>query len=106
MTHYESYGKTDHKRNITSENITYLVDNKNLCQHTKFHLLTARRRKCISETMYRYTEEPFNTTHINISLQREETIYQLRNGLIVRLNMICIVAQIALNHYVYKLNRK
>ena len=37
------------KRNTTSENIIYLVDNKKPCQHKKLHLLTARREKWISE---------------------------------------------------------
>ena len=38
----------------TSENMTYLIDNKNfLCQHNKLHPLTARRGKWISETLYR-----------------------------------------------------
>ena len=39
--------------NKSSENMTYLIDNnKNMCQHNKFHPLTARKGKCISETMY------------------------------------------------------
>ena len=39
--------------NTTSENMTYLVDNFFcLCQHNKLHRLTAKRGKCISETMY------------------------------------------------------
>ena len=36
--------------------MTYLIDNKKiLCQHNKFHPLTARRGKWISETLYRET---------------------------------------------------
>ena len=34
------------KKNTTSENIAYLVDNKNnLCQHKQLHPLAARRGK-------------------------------------------------------------
>ena len=44
--------------NTTLENMTYIVDNKKImCQHNKFHLLTDRREKWISETMYRYIEK-------------------------------------------------
>ena len=40
--------------NKTSENTTYLIDNKKfLCQHNKFYPLTARRGKWISEKLYR-----------------------------------------------------
>ena len=40
--------------NKTSENMTYLIDNRKfLCQHKKLHPLTARRGKWISETLYR-----------------------------------------------------
>ena len=36
----------------------YLVDNKAfMCQHNKLHPLTARRGKCISETIYRDIED-------------------------------------------------
>ena len=49
IAHYESYGKTDHKKNTTSENMTYLVDLKKLYQNNKLHPLTARRGKWISE---------------------------------------------------------
>ena len=58
IAHYESYGKTDKKRNTTSENMTYLVDNNFfLCQHNKLQPLTARRGKLISETMYEDIEK-------------------------------------------------
>ena len=68
------------KMNITSKNMTYLVDNKTfLCQNKKFHTLTARRDKLISETMYSDIEKLFKIIHRNISLQRVETIYQIRN---------------------------
>ena len=51
-------GKRITKRNTTPENITYLVDNKTvLCQHGKFHPLTARKGEWISETMYRDIEK-------------------------------------------------
>ena len=44
--------------NTTSENMTYLIDNKHfLCQHKNLHPLTDRRGKLISETMYRYIEK-------------------------------------------------
>ena len=43
--------------NTTSENTTYLIDNKMfLCQHDKLHPLTDRRGKWISETLYREIE--------------------------------------------------
>ena len=87
------------KMNSTSENITYLVDNKkNLCQHKKFHPLTDRRRKLISETTHRDIEKSFSMTHRNTSLQRAETIYQIINRLIVIFNMIQFIAQIVLNY--------
>ena len=47
----------------TSENMTYLVDKKNVCQHNRLNQLTDRRRKWISETMYRYIEKSFNNIH-------------------------------------------
>ena len=44
--------------NTTSENMTYLVDNKNnLCQHNKLHPLKARRGKWTSEKMYSNIEK-------------------------------------------------
>ena len=73
-------GKHITKRNTTSDNVTYLVDNKKcLCQHEKLYPLTDRRGKWISETMYRDIEKLFNKTHINTPLQREYTVYQLIN---------------------------
>ena len=43
--------------NKTSENMAYLIDNKNiLCQHNKLYPLSDRRGKWISETMYREIE--------------------------------------------------
>ena len=46
------------KMNTTSENMTYLVDNKNILrQHKKLHPLIARRVKYIPETMYRNIEK-------------------------------------------------
>ena len=40
--------------NKTSENMTYLIDNKKLlCQHKKLHPLTSRTGKWISETFQR-----------------------------------------------------
>ena len=43
--------------NKTSENMTYLIDNKNvLCQHNKLDTLTDKRGKWILETMYRDIE--------------------------------------------------
>ena len=46
--------KLKNTMNKTSENMTYLIDNKkNLRQHNKLHPLSARRVKWISETLYR-----------------------------------------------------
>ena len=43
--------------NKTSENTTYIIDNKCfMCQHNKLHPLTARGVKWISETLYRDIE--------------------------------------------------
>ena len=68
------------KMNTTSENMTYIFDNKkNLCQHKKLHPLTASRGKWISEKMYRDNEKSFSIVHRNTSIQRVETIYQVRN---------------------------
>ena len=68
-----------------------------MCQENNFHPLTARRRKWIPETIYRYIEKQFSMIHRDTSLQRVETVYQIINGLIVRLNIISFVAQIVLN---------
>ena len=44
--------------NKTSENMTYLINNKMfLCQHKKLDPLTARRGKWIPETLYRQIEK-------------------------------------------------
>ena len=89
------------KMNTTLENMTYIVDNKTfLCQHNKLHPLTYRKGKRMSETMYRDIEKSFIGIHKNTSLQRADTIYQIRNWLIVILNIISFVAQIVLNHCV------
>ena len=89
------------KMSTTSENMTYLVDNrKNICQHNKLHPLIAKISKWISETMYKDIEKLFSTTHRNTSIQRVEMIYQIINILILRLNMIRFVAHIVLNHCV------
>ena len=54
MAHYKSYEKQTTKSNTTSENITYLVDDKTfMCQNKKLHSLTARKGKWISEKKYR-----------------------------------------------------
>ena len=64
------------KMSKTSENTTYLIDNKTImCQHKKLHPLTSRRGKWISETMYRDIEKIIKIIHGNISLQRVENIY-------------------------------
>ena len=87
--------------NTTSENMTYLIDDKNnLCQHNKLHPLTDRKGKWISETTYRDIENLFRMIHRNTSLQRVETINLIRNWLIVRFNIISCVDQIVLNHCV------
>ena len=85
------------KMNTTSENMTYIVDEKKLCQHNKLNSLTARRVKWISETMYVYIEKSISMIHRDTSLQRVETIYQFRNGIIVILNMISFFSWIVLN---------
>ena len=62
--------------NTTTENMTYLIDNKCfLCQHNKFNSLTSRRGKWISETLYIDIENIIKIVHVNISLQRVEKIY-------------------------------
>ena len=46
------------ERDTTSEKLPYMFDNKLfLCQHRKFHPLTSRKGKLISETMYRDIEK-------------------------------------------------
>ena len=98
------YGvSTDHQKidGFIFYSITYLVDTSEfLCQHEKLHPLTARRRKYILEKIYRDIKKSFSMTHRNTSLQRVETIYQIRNRLMVILNKISFVAQTALNNCV------
>ena len=73
MNPMEKHKKTMNK---TSENTKYLIDNKIfLCQHNKLQPLTARRGKCISETLYRDIETIIKMIHGNVSLQRVEKIY-------------------------------
>ena len=68
------------KMNTTSENTKYIFDNKTfMCQNKQFRPLKARRRKWISEPMYRYIEKSFSMIHRNTSLQGVETIYQIIN---------------------------
>ena len=56
------------ERITTSDNVSFLVDNKNfLCQHEKLHPLTAIKGKWISETMHRYIEKSFNKDHLGTS---------------------------------------
>ena len=56
--------------NTTSDNISFLVDNKNcLCQPEKLHPITARKGESISEKMYKYLGKSFNKTHLYKSLQ-------------------------------------
>ena len=43
---------------------------------------------------------------LSLQKNRVETMYQIRNGLIVILNMISFVGQILLNHCVWRLKRK
>ena len=46
--------KLKNTMNKTSDNMTYIIDNKTfLCQHKKLDPLTARRGKWIPETLYR-----------------------------------------------------
>ena len=50
-------GKHIIERKTTSDNFSYLVDNKTfLCQHKTFHPLTAKKKKWISEKMHRDLE--------------------------------------------------
>ena len=59
------------KMNTTSENMTYLVDNKTImCQHNKLHPLIAIIVKWISETMYRDIEN-YSTESTKIHHFRE-----------------------------------
>ena len=46
--------KLKNSMNKTSDKTKYLIDNKEfLCQHKNLYPLTARRGKCIPETLYR-----------------------------------------------------
>ena len=68
--------KLKNTMNKTSDNMTYLIDNKKiLCQHNKLHPLTARRGKWISETLYIEIATIKKMIHQNVSLQRVENIY-------------------------------
>ena len=76
ISHHEYYGKKLKKMNKTSENMTYLIDNRKfLCQHKKLHPLTVRREKWISENLYREIATIIKKIHQNVSLQRVEKIY-------------------------------
>ena len=68
--------KLNIERNPTSENISYLVDNKNyLCQHEKLHPITARTGKYISETMYRdLLRKILQGSHRTITPQENEVL--------------------------------
>ena len=70
------------------------------------HPITARRGKWVSETMSKGIEKLFGLIHRNTALQKVGTIYQIRNGLIVRLNIISFVAQIVPNQWFYRLKIK
>ena len=73
-------GKLKNNMNKTSENMTYLIDNKKfLCQHNKLHPLTARRGNWISETLYREIASIIKMINQTILLQRVENIYYIRN---------------------------
>ena len=56
--------------------MTYLIDSKTfLCQHNKLHLLTARKVKWISETMYRDAEKIIQyDSHKYITLEGEDNL--------------------------------
>ena len=50
-------GENIRESNTTSDNVSYLVGNKQYqCQHVKFNPLTGRKRKKIPETIFRYLE--------------------------------------------------
>ena len=60
--------------------MTYLIDNKFfMCQYNNLHPLTAIIEKWVLETMYKDIEKSFSVIHRNISIQRDEKIYQIRN---------------------------
>ena len=72
--------KLKNKMNKTTENMTYLINNKKfLCQHNKLHPLTSIRRKWISETLYREIASIEKMIHRTVLLQRLEKIYYIRN---------------------------
>ena len=80
------------KLNTTSENIIYLVDNKNfLCQHNKLHPLTARRGNQISETMYKDIEEIIqHDSHKYITSEGgDDLINQKQTNYEIEYNMFC-----------------
>ena len=58
------------EKNTTSDNVSYLTDNKScICRHEKLHPLTARKGGFISEGLYRYIEKSFDKNYLDTSLQ-------------------------------------
>ena len=54
---HESYGRTDYWGKKTSDNVSFLIDNKScLCRHETLHPLTARKEKWVSEILYKDIE--------------------------------------------------
>ena len=77
-----------------------MVDNeKNLCQNEQLHLLTAIKERYISGKFIGILKALFYKTHIEKSLLKKIRFWQLRNQQIVILNLICFVANIALNDW-------
>ena len=59
------------KKNKTSENTTYLIDNKIfLCQHKHLHPLTSRRGNGYQNQCIEKLKESFSMIHRNVSLQK------------------------------------
>ena len=67
--------KLEKTMNKTSENMTYLIDNKKiLCQHNKLHPLTAGRGKWIPEKLYREIASIVKKDSPNCGTQEGEDI--------------------------------
>ena len=81
--------------------MTYLIDNKFFCVNiTKFACKQVEEENGYQKKCIEILKKSFITIHRNISLQRVEMIYKIRNGLIVILLIIIFVAQIVLNNCV------
>ena len=73
-------GKQITEKKKTSDNISFLIDNKScLCKHEKLHPLTARKGEWILERLYKDIEKSFNKTHLGTSIHTQMKVFQLRN---------------------------